>query len=354
MPHVTRLRVVGAAVAAGALTLGSLATATAAQAANPRKAIAHTHPSWAVAAKRLSSTASGTVSARVYLAPNHASSLAGAVAAVSDPRSSSYRHFRSAASVRAEFAPTSAEVASVRSWLTSSGLSVTQVRASNPAGAFIAVRGSVAAASKAFGVSFGTYRGPGGQAARAPEQAATAPASVAGSVLAVAGLDTAKSQIKPALPPPPPQLLGRPAVLDLLRPEGGDQQAQGLRQAPAVDQLRLHPGSGARRLRGCPVRQDRPGPDGRDRGRLRVADHQGGRQQVRHRDRRPAVRCRASSSSTRPGRTRWPGRTSATRRAGTARKPSTSSPCMAWRRTPTSGTSALAAARTRICSRRWR
>jgi subtilase family serine protease len=204
MPHVTRLRVVGAAVAAGALTLGSLATATAASAANPRKAIAHTHPSWAVAAKRLSSTASGTVSARVYLAPNHASSLAGAVAAVADPRSASYRHFRSAASVRAEFAPTSAEVASVRSWLTSAGLSVTRVSASNPAGAFIAVRGSVAAASKAFGVGFGTYRGPAGQAARAPEQAATAPASVAGSVLAVAGLDTAKSQIRPALPPPGP------------------------------------------------------------------------------------------------------------------------------------------------------
>jgi subtilase family serine protease len=196
--------VVGAAVAAGALTLGSLATATAAQAANPRKAIAHTHPSWAVAAKRLSSTASGTVNARVYLAPNHASSLAGAVAAVSDPRSSSYRHFSSAASVRAEFAPTSAEVASVRSWLTSSGLSVTRVSASNPAGAFLAVRGSVAAASKAFGVNFGTYRGPGGQAARAPEQAATAPASVAGSILGVSGLDTAKSQIKPALPPPGP------------------------------------------------------------------------------------------------------------------------------------------------------
>jgi len=204
MPHMTRLRVVGAAMAAGALTLGTLATATAAQAANPRRAIAHTHPSWAVAAKRLSNSASGTVNARVYLAPNHASELAGAVAAVSDPRSSSYRHFRSAASVRAEFAPTSAEVASVRGWLTSAGLSVTGVSASNPAGAFIGVRGSVAAASKAFGVGFGTYRGPGGQAARAPEQAATAPASVAGSVLAVSGLDTAKSQIKPALPPPGP------------------------------------------------------------------------------------------------------------------------------------------------------
>jgi hypothetical protein len=66
MPQVTRLRVVGAAIAAGALTLGSLATATAAQAATPRRAIADSHPAWAVAAKRLSSKAvtSGTVNAK--------------------------------------------------------------------------------------------------------------------------------------------------------------------------------------------------------------------------------------------------------------------------------------------------
>jgi subtilase family serine protease len=204
MPHATRLRVAGAAIAAGALTLGSLATATAAQAANPRKAIANTHPAWAVPATRISSQANGMVNAKVYLAPNHEAALAGAVRAVSDPTSASYRHFQSAASVRAEFAPSSAEVAAVRSWLTSAGLSVTGVSAASPAGAYVAVRGSVAEASKAFGVGFATYRGPGGQAARAPESAATAPASVAGSVLAVAGLDTGKSQIKPALPPPGP------------------------------------------------------------------------------------------------------------------------------------------------------
>lgn len=203
MPHVTRLRVVSATIAAGALTLGTLAVATAAQAGTTRWAIANTHPSWAVAAKRLSSTASGTVNARVYLAPSHAAELAGAVAAVSSPKSAQYRHFWSAAKVRAEFAPSAAEIAGVRSWLTSAGLSVTSSN-TNIAGSYLAVRGSVAAASKAFGVTFATYRGPGGQVARAPEQAASAPASVASSVLAVAGLDTAKSQLKPALPPPGP------------------------------------------------------------------------------------------------------------------------------------------------------
>ncbi len=206
MPQVTRLRVVGAAIAAGALTLGTLASATAAQAANPRRAIAHTHPSWAVSAKRLSSTAvtSGSVNARVYLAPNHRTELASAVAAVSSPASKSYRHFWTASAVSKEFAPSAAEVASVKSWLTSAGLSVTKVSAKAPAGAYIGVRGSVAAASKAFGVTFGTYRGPDGQSDRAPDHAATAPSSVASSVLAVSGLDTAKSQIKPALPPPGP------------------------------------------------------------------------------------------------------------------------------------------------------
>jgi len=204
MPHVTRLRVVGAAVAAGALTLGTLATATAAQAGTTRRVIADTHPVWAVAAKRLSNAlTTGTVSAKVYLAPNNEAALAQKVAAVSDPRSSSYRHFMTVAGTRAEFAPRAAEVSAVRRWLTSSGLSVTRTSTADPAGAYIAVRGSLAAASKAFGVSFATYRGPGGKAARAPESAATAPSSVASYVLAVAGLDTAKSSIKPALPPPP-------------------------------------------------------------------------------------------------------------------------------------------------------
>src|SRR3984885_12051840 len=189
MPQVTRPRVAAAVIAAGALTLGTLVSATAAQAANPRRAIADSHPAWAVAAKRLSSKAvtSGTVNARVYLAPSHQAELAGDVAAVSSPASKSYRHFLTAAAVRKEFAPSAAEVASVKSWLTSAGLSVTKTDA-----------------SKAFGVTFGTYKGPDGASDRAPSTAATAPSSVSSSIIAVSGLDTAKSAIKPQLPPPPP------------------------------------------------------------------------------------------------------------------------------------------------------
>ena len=207
MPQVTRLRVVCAAVAAGALTLGTLTSATAAQAANPRSAIAHTHPSWAVAAHRVGSeTTTGTVSAQVYLAPQDQAGLAAYATAVSTPGSALYRQYLTPAQVAARFAPAAAEVAAVQSWLTSAGLTVTTVNDKNPAGAFIGVSGSVAAASKAFGVTFGLYNGPGGQTDRAPAEAASAPAAIASSVLAISGLDTGKSMTKPAdvLPPAGP------------------------------------------------------------------------------------------------------------------------------------------------------
>ena len=358
MPQVTRLRVAAAAIAAGALTLGTLVSATAAQAANPRRAIADSHPTWAVAAKRLSSKAvtSGTVNARVYLAPSHQAELAGDVAAVSSPASKSYRHFWTTAAVRKEFAPSAAEVASVKSWLTSAGLSVTKTDAKYPAGAYVGVRGSVAAASKAFGVTFGTYRGPGGQSARAPEQAATAPSSVASSVLAVSGLDTAKSQIKPQLPPPPPNYWVAKPCSTYYGQKTATNKPKAYGKLQPWTNCGYTPSQIARRLRGDRVRDDGQGPDRRDRGRLRLADHaqadanqfRDGHERFNQPDARP------SSSSTRPARTRWPGRTSVTRRAGTARRPSTWSPCTARRPTPTSGTSARAAARTPTWPTPWR
>src|SRR5216683_5491572 len=154
MPQVTRLRVVSAAVAAGALTLGGLATATAAQAASPRSAIAHTHPSWAVAAHRVTSNAvtSGTVNARVHLAPRDRAGLAAEVAAVSSPRSAKFHDYLTPAQIMSRYGPTAAQISAVRSWLVSAGLTITKVNAKFLAGSYIGVRGSVAAASKAFGV----------------------------------------------------------------------------------------------------------------------------------------------------------------------------------------------------------
>ena len=78
---------------------------------------------------------------------------------------------------------------------------------------YIAVTGSLAAAGRAFHVTFGRYRLAGQGVVRAPAQAASAPASVAASVLSVSGLSTARATMRPQLattaattklPPPGP------------------------------------------------------------------------------------------------------------------------------------------------------
>jgi subtilase family serine protease len=204
MPHVTRLRVISAAVAAGALTLGGVAIATAAQAV-PRRALAGTHPEWATAAHRVGSRAvsTGTVAARVYLAGRDPAALAAYATAVTTPGDALYRHFLSPAQVQARFATTPAQLTAVESWLRGSGLTVTSVD-NRVAGGYVGVRGPVAAASRAFAVTFGSYR-TAGAVVRAPEQAASAPGGVASSVLTVSGLSTARQVMRPEKLPPPPQ-----------------------------------------------------------------------------------------------------------------------------------------------------
>lgn len=180
-------------------------TAAAAQPMSARAAIPGTHPAWATGAAKVSSSAvtSGTVTANVYLAGQNPSGLAAYATAVSTPGNALYGHYLTARLVMARFGPTAAQIHAVENWLTGAGLSVSKV--ADGVGGFVQVHGTVAATAKAFGVTFGTFRGPDGKADRAPEQAASAPASVAADVLTVSGLDTAPHQMKPAdtLPPPP-------------------------------------------------------------------------------------------------------------------------------------------------------
>src|SRR6202035_1751271 len=97
-----------------------------------------------------------------------------------------------------------AQVSAVSNWLTGAGLTVTAVK--DEMGGYVAAQGSVRAAAHAFGVRFGTFRGPDRRADRAPEETASAPAGVAGDVLTVSGLDTATHNMTPSdtLPPPDP------------------------------------------------------------------------------------------------------------------------------------------------------
>jgi subtilase family serine protease len=207
VPHVNRPgRAALTAAAATALVAGALAFAAPAQASSARMPIAGTHPSWATPSNRVSPQAvtSGTVDVRVYLAGRNQAGLAAYAKAVSTPGNALYGHYLSPSQVRAAYGPTSAQISAVQKWVTGAGLTVTNVK--DEMGGYVEVTGSVQDAVKAFGVTFGTFKGPDGKRDRAPEQTATAPAGVAGAVLAVSGLDTANHVAKPAddLPPPGP------------------------------------------------------------------------------------------------------------------------------------------------------
>ena len=207
LPHVNR-RLRSALIAAGAtaLVVGAVAAAPPAQASSVRVAIAGTHPSWATASARVSPHAvtTGTVDARVYLAGQNQAGLASYATAVSTPGNALYGHFLTPAQVMAAYGPTTAQVSAVQNWLTGAGLTVTKVE--DEVGGYVEVTGSVQHAAAAFGVTFGMFKGPDGQAARAPDETATMPDSVADDVLGVSGLDTANYFMKPAdtLPPPGP------------------------------------------------------------------------------------------------------------------------------------------------------
>ena len=91
----------------------------------------------------------------------------------------------------ARFGPSKAEVAAVEGWLTGSGLAVTKV--SDEIGGYVEVRGSLAAAARAFDADVSRAYREDGVTVRAPRQTATAPAGLAADALDVSGLDTART-----------------------------------------------------------------------------------------------------------------------------------------------------------------
>jgi subtilase family serine protease len=196
------MRGVTCAVAASAV-LGMTATVSAnAQDANARTLVADTAPAWLGHAKHTGqANANSAVNARVYLAPNGGlANLQAAVAAVSTPGNKAYRHFITPAQYAATYEPSNAAVASVSSWLNSSGLKVTGVEGQHR---YLTVTGSVANAQQAFGVSIQRYAHDG-QNVQAPSGSVTVPAALSGSVLSVTGLDTSQHVNSVADTPIPP------------------------------------------------------------------------------------------------------------------------------------------------------
>jgi subtilase family serine protease len=193
------------AAAGAVLVAGVLSAATASAQPTTRVPVAGTHPAWATSHARMSlAVSAATVTTSVYLASQDASGLAAYASAVSTPGNALYGHYLTAAQVKDRFGPSQAEISAVKSWLTGAGLSVSKT--SDGIGGYVQVTGTIAQASKAFGVTFGSFRGPDKKVDRAPVQAATVPSNVAHDVVGISGLDTASHFMKPAdtLPPPDP------------------------------------------------------------------------------------------------------------------------------------------------------
>ncbi|MFE2063826.1 protease pro-enzyme activation domain-containing protein [Streptomyces sp. NPDC059467] len=182
---------------AGALALGIPAAHAADTPA--RDALAGTKPAWATAkADKGATSNSAQLKARVYLAGQDAKGLAAYAKAVSDPSSPLYGKYLTAKQIQARFGATKAQVKAVKSWLTASGLQVTEVTQH-----YIAVAGDVSAVEQAFGTQLHNYA-KGSKTYHAPAKTASVPAAVSSAVLTVTGLDNAPHTAThdDTLPPP--------------------------------------------------------------------------------------------------------------------------------------------------------
>ncbi|WP_042419385.1 S53 family peptidase [Streptacidiphilus anmyonensis] len=165
------------------------------------------------------------VVARVYLAGRARHTLAAEAMAVSDPRSSQYRHFLTPSQIRARFAPSRAQIAAVTAWLTGAGFAVVAGNSH-----YLVVQGDASAATRAFGAHLHAYR-KNGHVYTAPDGLTTVPASVADDVLSVTGLDSSPHQAhhgrRDALPGPATAFVNAPPMSDYY----GQQPATTLPQA---------------------------------------------------------------------------------------------------------------------------
>ena len=183
------------AAAVGALALLVAAVAGAGGAAPGRTVLAGSKPTWVGPVAQAATVPAGqTVSAKVWLAPNNATALAALAKAVTDPSSAQYRHYLSHSQYVSQFAPTAAQVASVKAWLTSAGLTVKSV---GPDNHYVAVSGAASAVSAAFGTKLGLFMVNGKQV-QAPTSDVSVPATVGATVLAVSGLTPVGHMVRKA------------------------------------------------------------------------------------------------------------------------------------------------------------
>jgi subtilase family serine protease len=127
-----------------------------------------------------------TVHAEVVLGPRDRGALAAFDTAVSTPGSPTFRRYLAPGEFASVFGPSPATVASVRGWLSGSGLTVGPTSGD---GLIVPLSGTATQVDHAFGVGLEQYRLPSGRVVRAPDAAPLVPRALAGALEGVVGLD---------------------------------------------------------------------------------------------------------------------------------------------------------------------
>jgi len=199
-------RRVAAGLLASATVIGLSAVAGSASAApQGRHPLSGSTPRWLHQARDMgTSQSSQQVDFGVLLGLRDSSGAAAALQAISDPASASYGQWLSNASFDARYAPSSASVAAVQSWLRSAGF---QVTATLPSGMYVEASGSVAKVESTFGTSLHNYSylGKDVRANATPlSLPANTPAAVSSAITAVLGIDQGSTLKQPADTEPGP------------------------------------------------------------------------------------------------------------------------------------------------------
>lgn len=175
-----------------------------AAAANGKAALKGSVPPWATSANwKSAANPADPVNFRVYLNLRDQAKAEALAQAVSNPKSASYGQYLTTNQFNQQFAPTSADVAALSSWLTSEGLTVGYTPSNNH---YVAAEGTVAQVQAAFGVSLGTYN-VNGKTLRSNVGELLFPTGLVGAVAGVVGIDQSTALVTtlktgdPAAPP---------------------------------------------------------------------------------------------------------------------------------------------------------
>jgi subtilase family serine protease len=204
-------------LSAAAVAVGfSVAVPAAASAAGPAS-LPNSHPSWARPANKVASTTSDSrIQFSVYLKMRDQAGAQAAAAAVSDPASSSYRHYLSPAQVRARYAASDTTVQSVQHWLSSAGLTVGATASNN---AYVMASGTAEQIQRAFAVQLNEYS-VRGKHRRAVSGNLTLPSSILSSVVSVTGLSQSLSHPLSSTAAASPTTIPQPAGFRNAQPCG--------------------------------------------------------------------------------------------------------------------------------------